>query len=349
MDLIRSVFPPAAVGTSDTVAVRRSRCEFRCARRLGRTLVVNVERCTIKLTPTERQDVERSLSELATKIAPLRATDDPAELRAEVLRRQLSRPAECYAGVDITESRLTRTDHTTLGVREYRPSGPLDDRTLLYVHGGGWTFGTPASFDHQCVELARLTGLVVRSLAYRLAPEHPFPAAIQDVHFALSRYGPIIMAGESAGASLAMGAAMLQRDTGGALPTALALWYPVAEPPRACSGTGSGRFDTPLLRSSDLKWYWRHYGVPAASVRYAAPGLAPNLGDRDPTAAATARLAARLAAADVPTLLVDCPGFPHAFTTLQHPAARKATAAVLSWVGWGALKEPLFGTERTQL
>lgn len=319
----------------------------------------NVERCTIKLTLTELQDVDRSLSELAAKIAPLRATDDPAELRKEMLRRQPSRPAVCYADVGLADGQLSRTDHTVLGVREYRPSGRPADRTLLYVHGGGWTFGAPASFDYQCVELARLTGLVVRSLAYRLAPEHPFPAALEDVRLALSRYGPVIMAGESAGASLALGAAILQRDTGGALPAFLALWYPVAEPPHAYSGAESSRFDTPLLRRSDLSWYWHHYGVPAASIRYATPGLGADLGglpptaivtgDRDPTAEATARLAARLAAAGVPTLLVDCPGFPHAFTTLQHPAARRAAATALSWLGRCALKEPLLGTERTSL
>lgn len=319
----------------------------------------NVEHCTVKLTLTELQDVDRLLSELAAKIAPLRAADDPAELRKEMTRRQPSRPAACYADVDIAEDQITRTDHTVLGLREYRPSGHPSDRTLLYVHGGGWVYGAPAIFDYQCVELARLTGLVVRSLDYRLAPEHPFPAGLEDVRLALSRYGPAIMAGESAGASLALGAAMLQRDKGDALPAFLALWYPVAEPPHACSGAGSNRSDTPLLRSSDLSWYWHHYGVPAASVQYATPGLAADLGglpptailtgDRDPTAEATTRLAARLAAADVPTLLVDCPGFPHAFTTLQHPAARRAAATALSWLDRCTLNEPLSGTERTLL
>ncbi|MBL8470510.1 MAG: alpha/beta hydrolase [Rhodocyclaceae bacterium] len=119
-----------------------------------------------------------------------------------------------------------------------RPGAPMDARlyrpdelagtlpVLLFFHGGGWTVGDLDCYDSTCSELAHQAGCAVLSVDYRLAPEHPFPAAVDDACYALSwlaDHAPslsvdaarIAVGGDSAGGNLAAVAALHARDSGG--------------------------------------------------------------------------------------------------------------------------------------
>ena len=89
---------------------------------------------------------------------------------------------------------------------------------ILYLHGGAYCVGSPATHRSLTARLAKFTGLPVFALDYRLAPEHPFPAALED---ALSAYralhasgGPVVIAGDSAGGGLALATTLALRDAG---------------------------------------------------------------------------------------------------------------------------------------
>jgi acetyl esterase len=125
----------------------------------------------------------------------------------------------------------------TLRVRVYSPATPTAGRPLvLYFHGGGWVTGAVSGFDAVCGQLASRVGAVVVSVDYRLAPEHPFPAAVEDCFDATQwavrqahRWGAdparVAVAGDSAGGSLAAVVCLLARDAGPAI-AAQVLVYP---------------------------------------------------------------------------------------------------------------------------
>jgi acetyl esterase len=121
-------------------------------------------------------------------------------------------------------------------VRLYTPAGGGRAPVLVYYHGGGWALGSIATYDILCRALARGTGALVASVDYRLAPEHPFPAAVEDAHLALEWVARnagdlgadprrLAVAGDSAGANLATVVALRARKE--QLPvTFQALFYP---------------------------------------------------------------------------------------------------------------------------
>ena len=162
----------------------------------------------------------------------------------------------------------------TLPARVYEPPGlGLEDRPLIvYFHGGGWTIGSLDTCESVCRFLALNTPAVVLAIGYRLAPEHPFPAAIEDAAAAFgwaaangSRLGidpaRIAVAGDSAGGNLAACVSLLARDGGGPRPAMQALIYPVTD---AVGGHRSrDEFATGfLLTKADMDWFERHYLPP---------------------------------------------------------------------------------------
>jgi len=188
-------------------------------------------------------------------------------------RRAYSDRAMLVAG-DTTA--VEHVDETTipgpagpLGVRIYRPDARGDRPVLVYVHGGGWTLGSLDTHDEVCRRLARSAGSLVVAPDYRLAPEHPFPAALDDVAATMDwlrghaqNYGGdpqrVAVGGDSAGGTIAAGLALRLRDTGQTLPDALVLIYPATV----------ARFDTPsylrnangrLLTRADCVWFWANY------------------------------------------------------------------------------------------
>lgn len=118
-----------------------------------------------------------------------------------------------------------------------RPNAPVE-ALLLFLHGGGWVTGNIDTYDRVCHHMAQLTGRMVVSVDYRLAPEHRFPAGLEDCYTiarALYRDAALLgippkritLIGDSAGANLAAALSLLARDRGEFLPSGQILIYPV--------------------------------------------------------------------------------------------------------------------------
>lgn len=186
-------------------------------------------------------------------------------------------------------------------IRSYQPAAlPSTDGSpcIVYLHGGGWVVGDLDSHDFICAELASTLGVLVIAVDYRLAPEHPFPAAFDDCQkvWRALRSGPFqldpartLVAGDSAGGNLAAALCLALRDAGEPLPAAQVLIYPGLGgdhrlPSRSeCS-------DAPLLSSSDVDCYHALYlrGTQTPGT-YAMPLLAGDLRGLPPALIAVAQ------------------------------------------------------------
>ncbi|MET0304606.1 MAG: alpha/beta hydrolase [Solirubrobacterales bacterium] len=248
----------------------------------------------------------------------------------------------------------------TIPARFYEPPGlGLEDRPLIvYFHGGGWTIGGLDTCESVCRFLALNTPAAVLAAGYRLAPEHPFPAAVEDALAAYrwaavgnSRLGAdparIAVAGDSAGGNLAASLSLLAREDGGPRPAMQALIYPVTD---AVGGHRSREefAEGFLLTRADMDWFEHHYLPPGAdradpriSVLRAADlsGLPPayvTTAGFDPLRDEGEAYAARMRDAGVQVTLRRHSGLIHGFAnmTAVSGAARAAmlelTAAIAS-------------------
>ncbi len=150
-----------------------------------------------------------------------------------------------------------------LPIRVYQPdaSGPFS--TVVFFHGGGFVLGSIASHDHLCRMLTRETGCVVVSVGYRLAPEHPFPAAVEDAYAAtewaadhpeeFASDGRLAVAGDSAGGTLAAVVALMAAERGGPDIGYQGLVYPAVgvEEDQASVVENDGI----VLSKGDLEWF----------------------------------------------------------------------------------------------
>lgn len=159
--------------------------------------------------------------------------------------------------------------------------GATERRTaILYLHGGGYTLGSPATHRSVAAHIARETGAVVYVLDYRLAPEHPYPAALDDAVAAylqlLTELGftadRVAIAGDSAGGGLSLATARRLIDRHGVTPAALALIAPWVNP---------GARDAPFPRDLVVNTGWSYRAADAylGNGDAADPGFAPLLGD----------------------------------------------------------------------
>lgn len=126
-------------------------------------------------------------------------------------------------------------------VRVFRPKETLRDDVVVFFHGGGWVTGDIDSYTPACTTMADLMGCVVASVDYRLAPEHPFPAGLEDCYrvarkildqpelLDAQRPENVILMGDSAGGNLAAVVAMRLRDRGETVPSRQILLYPVTQ------------------------------------------------------------------------------------------------------------------------
>ena len=216
---------------------------------------------------------------------------DAAATRAHYRRLALSRRGEDY----VPEQVASVADQRSPGgvpVRVYEPLRPRRS-TLIYLHGGGWVVGDVETHDPLCRRVANATGARVVSVDYRLAPEHPFPAGLDDAEDVLlwlqaaDPDRPLGVAGDSAGASLTAGLALRARDKQIPLAAQLLL-YPATDPAMtspSIAENGEGYF----LTRRDMAWFYQQY-LPAGpdSAAAAGPGSAPEAG---PGSAAEADLA----------------------------------------------------------
>ena len=161
---------------------------------------------------------------------------------------------------------------------------------ILYLHGGGWVVGDLDSHDFICMELAATLGALVVAVDYRLAPEHPFPAAFEDclavwrhlaaAPFAIDPHRRLVV-GDSAGGNLAAALCLALRDAGQVLPRAQVLIYPALGGPAHLPSRHECA-DAPLLSSSDLERYQALYLSGAQPSSLAMPLLADDLSGLPP-------------------------------------------------------------------
>jgi acetyl esterase len=209
--------------------------------------------------------------ELASVIEAFRAEGLPPwhALSVESARQLEDELFSAGTGPELQTVRDLRIDGPggELPLRAYRPRAD-DPPTLVFFHGGGWVLGTLDSADDICRELAARSGSLVVSVDYRLAPEHPFPAAVDDAYAALewaARYADDLggdrerlgVAGTSAGGNLAAATARRSRDEEPDL-SGQFLCYPIVDP---VMDTDSYRehADSPLLSRADMDWFWDRY------------------------------------------------------------------------------------------
>ncbi|MGV0815552.1 alpha/beta hydrolase [Mycolicibacterium boenickei] len=250
-------------------------------------------------------------------------------------------------------------DNGSLDVRIYRPdaAGPLP--MLVYAHGGGFVFCDLDSHDGLCRNLANLIPAVVVSVGYRLAPEHRWPTAAEDLYAATrwavehaADFGAdparVAVGGDSAGGNLAAVTALMARDRGGPGLAGQLLLYPVV----------AADFDTDSYRlfgrgfynpRPAMQWYWDQY-VPEANDRrnpYASPlygdltGLPPAvvvLAGHDPLRDEGIAYADALEAAGVPIARCSFDGGIHGFMTMPmldiaHRARREASQSLGDLLG----------------
>jgi acetyl esterase len=212
-------------------------------------------------------------SDLAAVVEDVRAAGVPEwhQLSVEAARR-------------VEDEVFTPDDRLEVAfVRDLAFDGPADDvpvrvyhddpnqpaPVVVFYHGGGWTLGTLDSIGGVCRELARRAGCVVVSVDYRLAPEHPFPAALDDAYAALEwtvenadAFGGdperVSVAGTSAGGNLAAAVSLRARDVDGPDLAHQTLLYPMID-----RDTDRASYrehgDGPLLTRANVEWFWDQY------------------------------------------------------------------------------------------
>ena len=226
----------------------------------------------------------------------------------------------------------------------------------VYFHGGGWVLGNIDTHDALCRRLAEEINGIVVSVDYRLAPEHPYPAAADDADAALQGValrasewggdaGSIFVAGDSAGGNLAAVSTLMARDRGGVLPVGQVLAYPITD----CN------FDTPsylqcaqgyMLTRKAMRWFWTQYAPEQdrAKEPYASPlrastheGLPPTLiqtAEYDPLRHDGENYAQALADDGVDVQLTHYQGMLHGFLrrTAQFHQAETAMQEIRTFV-----------------
>ena len=257
----------------------------------------------------------------------------------------LARMAVDTSGL-VTVGSVVDREVAGLPARVYRPDTPGPHPSVLFLHGGGWVIGDLESHDAACRRLCRDVDAVVVAVDYRLAPEHPFPAAVDDALAAASYVvahrdefggaGPIGVAGDSAGGNLS--AVVAQRVPG---IDAQLLVYPATD----AAGDGASREENGvgyLLELATMEWFGRHY-LSGADVALDDARLSPlhgELAGLPPAVVVTAEFdplrdegeayAAALDDAGVAVDLVRYDGLIHGFLDLGafSPAAAEAVTDV---------------------
>jgi acetyl esterase len=286
-----------------------------------------------------------------------RARSDSLEDRADPAEARTQRRAEAAIVAERPTIPMARVEEVAIpgpageiAARLYVPAadGPQPLPLLVYFHGGGWVIGDLETHDSPCRFLAANAGAQVLAVDYRLAPEHPFPAAADDAFAAFSwasenaaRFGVdpsrIAVGGDSAGGNLAAVAALTARDEGGPVPAMQLLIYPVTDTGRELPSRGTFA-EGFLLTRRDMAYYEDRYLPPGTDRNDPKVSVlqADDLAGLPPAYVATAgfdplrdegnAFADRLREAGVPVTLHRHPGLIHTFVNLTAicPTARAA-------------------------
>ncbi len=225
--------------------------------------------------------------------------------------------------------------------------GAVAGTTLLYLHGGGFVGCSPRSHRSLTAALA-LQGLRVFVPDYRLAPEHPFPAAVHDVQAAWHALradctGRLVLAGDSAGGNLALGLMLALRDAGQALPEAAVLFSPSTDLTGGSPSLTTNSERDPMFRGEDLDHLAVAYmgggdraqplASPLLGELHGLPPLLIQVGESEVLRDDSLRLAQKARAAGVVVDLEVFPVVPHVWQLLpQLPEARRAVRAAAGFL-----------------
>jgi acetyl esterase len=310
--------------------------------------------------PAVHVDGDTLAPEVQLSLALLQRRRQPETLPPPEAREARRRLAAVYAGKPVAVGAVRDLEIDTavpIQARHYTPvpDGGSRPPLLVYYHGGGFTYGDLDTHDGVCRLLCRHAGAHVLAVDYRLAPEHPFPAAVEDARAALAwayanadelgadpaRVG---VGGDSAGGNLAAVAAQLAARDGGPAPVLQLLIYPAVDftsrrRSRELFGEGF------LLSNAEMDWFEDNYLRPGrehASDPRASPLLADDLSGLAPALVVTAAFdplrdegeeyARALQAAGTPATLRRFPGFVHAFIAAAG-VSRNARDAVVEIAG----------------
>lgn len=203
---------------------------------------------------------------------------------------------------------LPADEHLDAPVRVFQPKEKRRDDVLVFFHGGGWVTGDIETYTPACARMADLTGCAVASVDYRLAPEHPFPAGLEDCYdvaqllldephrVGAAHAGQIILVGDSAGGNFAAVISLLLRERGHRPPNRQILIYPVTHwdhdpetSPFASVRSHGGDY---RLTNTEVEDYFHLY-VPDREQRrgaLVAPLMAADLSEQPTTLVITAEL-----------------------------------------------------------
>lgn len=293
------------------------------------------------------EDVRQILAVLAPPGAP-----DLGDLSVEDARQAMAATAALSANpepVAKVENRTISGPAGEIPVRIYTPEGEGPLPVLVFFHGGGWVLCGLDTHDGTARRLCNHAHCIVISVDYRLAPEHPFPAPLDDCYAATcwaAENAPALggdptrlaVGGDSAGGNLAAAVALMTRDRGGPVLAHQLMVYPVIDA-RCETQSFEDNKEGYFLSAQSMRWFWGHYlgDTGDGANPYASPIRAEDLSDLPPATVLTAEYdplrdegeayAERLKAAGVECDLVRYDGVVHGFFGM-HDVLPKAQRAV---------------------
>jgi acetyl esterase/lipase len=270
--------------------------------------------------------------------------DSHPDIRVEEIRFPAGGGAGSSAAASSVRCLLFRPAH--------KPSGRTSAAALLHIHGGGFVMGLPEMDVARNIELSRATGCTILSVDYRLAPEHPHPAGLEDCHDALVWLAAnleslgvttrsIGLIGESAGGALAASLALLARDRRSVPLTCQVLIYPMLTPPaQSIDDPRTGRY---IWTRASNGYSWSAYLSDNSADPATLAGLAPDLSRLPPAFIAVGELdlfvhdnlayASRLLRAGCSVEAHLYPGAFHGFDRMvDAPVSQRYTRELVSFI-----------------
>jgi len=242
-------------------------------------------------------EFEAMLEQLAAAGGPSFTEMTPGQAR-EAYR--MMQPLAEHISVQSVQDRELLGPNNSIPVRIYTPEGVGPFPVFMNYHGGGWVIGDLDTADAQCRQICSRVTCIVVSVDYRLAPEHVFPAALDDCYTATcwvaenadsinADANRIAVGGDSAGGNLAASVAIKARDENGPSIIFQLLVYPVTDA-RCNSESYNTNAEGYLLTRETMLWFWEHY-APTESQKadpYASPALASSFSNLPPAFVLTA-------------------------------------------------------------